>query len=647
METEKIIREIFSLDLKAMELQNQLDNVTSDRKNSIQELVTRDLDEQGYISANTELILSTFAYEVAPSGEIVAWEREGLKVSNREELQYMTNEFVNSYVGYRFSVEQLDQIIDSFEKDNVFTDNVSFNNWLKEKGVEVISAINLNNNEIVDNLTDALNAQYQSTRYASVGAREAAEKELNKRNEAMENIQNRMNDSHPKEEHYKGYAYIKGQSKATIVYANNTDEILTKLRSWNKARPENSQFNVVNIGSLNRDNKYEDFHKYEIVTGKDISSIYLTIPPMDKGKFKETIQQFKANGAKYIPSKKQWYITADMNPAPFKDFLDNGDIQLARDLRPAEDSKEYALSLSKNIEENICTVYFTDGREPIQLFGDQFGVNFSQLNSAAEAVDIVGDFIQKQLQNDSVEINLKELMPGSHLECYVPVFSSDGRVEAVSPLSATINAVTDNSYKLADCSIKEYASGMSKDIVFSKAQAEVLNRALRGHSSEEVFSMMMNSSRTPAMMDVIRAAEQDGLTVQQIQTFSEKGYDAAEMDFHRIGLQNGVTAEKIHAISTADNTSWADKRNLLSMEIRSKEESIGRDFKREGYPINRFTARKINQLNHLTHKTNTTADIADAFCNKTYSSNSKVQELVNDVAKEFQVLEISRNERQV
>lgn len=458
------------------------------------------------------------------------------------------------------------------------------------------------------------------------------------------------------EMHYRGYAYVKGQQKPHMLHANTPEEIVMRLQSWNKARPEDLQFKVVNIGALdNKQNKFVNYHKYEVATGKDISSVYLELPKMAKDEFLKTVDYLKENGVKYLPQQKKWYITADMDTTPFKDFLPDEKIAGAINAQP-EDSKKYSLLLSKDVEANECMVAFNDGREPITLHGDQFGVNFAQFKTPDEVVEIVDDFIKKQMTEVKEEtLDLDKLQPGDKLECYVPEYVEEGYYEVAKmvKMEAVIESIGKNGmYFFSECSLPDYLSGADKFILFSESQANIINRAIETHVAPEVIRVMTNSTLSVGQMDVLCAAAKDGFFVHQVEEhrgisemliahFQDQNGNmlpAPDMDMMRIGLQNGVDKTVIQSICGKE-MSWAEKRQALNGEIRLAENKIGETFKKQGYPINRETARKVIQLNHCTHQKNKLGDIADAYKNQTFKDmNPKAQSLVNDIAKECQVV---------
>ena len=116
---------------------------------------------------------------------------------------------------------------------------------------------------------------------------------------------------------YKGYAYIKGNDKPYVLYGNSQTEIINRLQGYNRARSPELVYRNVNIGRLDAlQEKYTDYHKFEVATGKDITSVYLHLPAMEREDFRLLTAQLKEEGAKYNAVKKSWYITQEQADNP-------------------------------------------------------------------------------------------------------------------------------------------------------------------------------------------------------------------------------------------------------------------------------------------------------------------------------------------
>ena len=116
---------------------------------------------------------------------------------------------------------------------------------------------------------------------------------------------------------YKGFAYIKGNDKPYVLYGNSQTEIITRLQGYNRARSPELVYRNVNIGRLDTlQEKYIDYHKFEVATGKDITSVYLHLPAMEREDFKLLTSQLKEEGARYNAVKKSWYITQEQAGNP-------------------------------------------------------------------------------------------------------------------------------------------------------------------------------------------------------------------------------------------------------------------------------------------------------------------------------------------
>lgn len=120
-----------------------------------------------------------------------------------------------------------------------------------------------------------------------------------------------------------GYAYTKGpDSEKKVVFGRSREEILKLLNKWNENREPDKAYITCSIGEY-QSGKYQDYTKYDIRTGKNITRIYLDIPNgLSKEEFMSTIQYFKENGAQFSPNprKKGWYVFPEQTEK-FLDYL--------------------------------------------------------------------------------------------------------------------------------------------------------------------------------------------------------------------------------------------------------------------------------------------------------------------------------------
>lgn len=113
---------------------------------------------------------------------------------------------------------------------------------------------------------------------------------------------------------YRAFVYSKLETKPHMEYGQNAEEILNNLRRKNIGKPEGLAYETCNIGRYDSEMKtYTDYQKYEINTGKNITSIYLEMPNgLTSQEFRATLNFFKENGARFNSFKKKWYIHEDM-----------------------------------------------------------------------------------------------------------------------------------------------------------------------------------------------------------------------------------------------------------------------------------------------------------------------------------------------
>lgn len=471
---------------------------------------------------------------------------------------------------------------------------------------------------------------------------------------------------------YKGFAYTKGSGKPTVVYGASSEDILAKLKSYNIARMEQDKFMKCNIGSLNAEtSKYGDYHRYEVATGKDISPIYLQIPPLRDNQFRKVIADLDAADAKFNSYKKRWYITPDQDLQKFQaicnqfsdntkdtktsenqvdiddirvpeeteklDFIIEGiEVQYAvkmpnqqtviipesvlhkawsingvkRDMdgffdelnekaveqlqqissdleqiNPEQivDESEYSISTSKDSADNRCTIWFNDGREPINLNGDEHGLHFPTMEA-----DAVADFVSEYFrQQDHPELSMQmEYHKGDWIDCYIPLNTQESSaimrhqplyVEGIRHIVGTVQEVwpefggeTDaKSYEVLDKDGN--VDTIRSDEIYAPDQARVLLRAAGDELTGVQFDLLADRRLSAAQMEEIRFGFKDGLSVEQVALYANPEMTPAEMDLCRIGLTNGLSYKKISdLLKETKELSWTDSRNRLNEVIKAR-----------------------------------------------------------------------------
>lgn len=508
---------------------------------------------------------------------------------------------------------------------------------------------------------------------------------------------------------YKGFAYTKEGNKPTAVYGESRNDILAKLKSYNIARTQKDKFVSCNIGSLNEEtSKYEKYHRYEVATGKDITAIYFSIPPLNRDKFREVTADLKAIGAKFNPKKKEWYITngrveelqtlqtyldslwtnAKANKAAgirmpeektvlpdslldsvrrsvekeyekpdfmiegleiqyavkmqnqqtviipestlnkmwsqeglrgsYDKFLDELNEKALEQLQaqdipdPARiaDESEYIISVGKQ-HENKCTIWFNDGREPIEINGYAHGVFFPGMD-AGEAADFVAGYLKNMEQPDrSIRLEYHE---GDAIDCYVPLrlqnISPDQPIyiENVSHIAGHVRSVE----TLVGTDVKAYeilqedgnVRTIRSDEIYAPDQARVLLRAAADELTGVQFDLLADRNLSAAQMEEIRFGFKDGMSAEKVALYANPNMTPAEMDMCRIGLNSGLDyAEISRLLKETKELSWTDSRNRLNEAIK-----------------NHRVIEETRKAAHEAGLPNQNGDIVDADTNEIYGS---------------------------
>lgn len=126
---------------------------------------------------------------------------------------------------------------------------------------------------------------------------------------------------------YAAVVYVKGKSDVkTRVTGTSPEKIIQLCQKWNTERASDDQLGTAYIKKYNSTTKaYENLGKYDISKGTEIPSsqptIYLELPPLGKQEFGKMVSELKANGAKFNPELKKWYVTQSCDSSKFSKYL--------------------------------------------------------------------------------------------------------------------------------------------------------------------------------------------------------------------------------------------------------------------------------------------------------------------------------------
>ncbi len=109
---------------------------------------------------------------------------------------------------------------------------------------------------------------------------------------------------------YQAIAYFKKTTdKPAFLYGDSPEELIARLQKENQDREEEMQFHSCYIRKFNPETaRYENPARFEVASGKDITPIYLSLPPMGREEFRKTVDQLKKDGAKFNGTKKAFYV---------------------------------------------------------------------------------------------------------------------------------------------------------------------------------------------------------------------------------------------------------------------------------------------------------------------------------------------------
>lgn len=324
------------------------------------------------------------------------------------------------------------------------------------------------------------------------------------------------------EKSYKGIVYVdkNGERKNTeTLYRNSAQDILTTLQERNKNLLKENQYINVYIGELNTEkNMYDNFAKYEIVSGKNITPIYLNIPHIsDRKEFKALAKTLSDNGAKYNKFKNKFYITRDCDLNKFAEFLPVTGYYAEQEAyrQQSRNELDYRIFVGNEMYDNRATIYYNSDEEAIDIYGDDYGVHFPTL-SEGETKEIIERFVLPDLKD-----------------------------------------VKNSNEEMIEYNGKMYSAG----------QYKVIKRALKDLMTNEQIEVFANPGLKNDLMEELRFALKDGLNIDQVIYIKNSCTEQWQMDFMRYGLQHGVPVEKLQPViqDTTFNSmkDWTTKRNEI------------------------------------------------------------------------------------
>lgn len=270
--------------------------------------------------------------------------------------------------------------------------------------------------------------------------------------------------------------------------------------------------------------------------------------------------------------------------------------QIRKDPEAAVQGSEYSISVSKNNEDNRCTIYFNDGREPLDLRGDAFGIHFPTMDA-----QMISDFVEDYMSRlEKPELNLlKEYKVGDQIDCYIPLKTNKLYnpeqpiyVENVEHIIGTIQnvekyrpnvmslehenhaeAYEQMEYVIRDQQGNEYH--INANDIYAPEQAQVLLRAAEDELFPVQYDLLADRNLSAAQMEEIRFGFKDGLTIEQVALYAQPDMKPSEMDICRIGLQNGLGYVEIrNLLRDTKELSWIDSRNKLNEAIKNHKQVI-------------------------------------------------------------------------
>ncbi len=444
---------------------------------------------------------------------------------------------------------------------------------------------------------------------------------------------------------YKGFAYMKNSDRPKVIFGNSKEKMIKMLQEWNKTRTEGFTYDTCSIGSRETaGEKYGNYERFDVRTGRKLEGgrpgmkeeeaarlkaegIRLNLPQgLSREAFRDTIQYFKENGARFLPEEKAWVIREEQKGA-FTEYLEEQAERGPAPLSFLEEAKKSESIYPKPSAE--YTIKLTNG-EQIHLTEEEIlkisGVDSRDKLTAGNVVDSIEKTIESHMQRTETstvqkdqnrEPAAKELEPGEKVKLYVPEYRNmNGFQEicGIKEVSGIIEVVDLDTYKIRN--LQGELEEVKKTEVYDERQAAVMERAVGKEIPPEQLDLIGQPSLSAAQMEQVLNGLQDGLSPYQAAMYANPGIAAWQMDIYRYGMGNGLSFYDLKDIverQAGNPAGWEESRNLTDKMIQAQRNLIIKDLKANKITPEKRLVGKFEKLNGLTGKMNTVKGIMQSL----------------------------------
>lgn len=300
-----------------------------------------------------------------------------------------------------------------------------------------------------------------------------------------------------------------------------------------------------------------------------------------------------------------------------------------------ETDKGYSIVVGKEHQDNSCSIIFHNDNHCEELLGDQFGVNFPTIST--EKIKETIDRYMSQQTNKKINMEIetfvsltvaKTIFTDNETEKTIGYEVKSGIIKQREIVNnQTIFGIEDkNGY---------YFFINEKDI-FSENQIKLIDKAKENLPAEQ-YDLLL-SCKNGVQMNEIYSGFEMGLSTDQVALYAKEEIPSWKMELYKYGMLQGLSYQSIDGVFK-NGLEWDDCRRLVDDKVKSLCSKISHDVIASGFEPNKRIIKGIRELNTLQNKNHTMQDICNAYKEKLYDGKSS--EIINDLAKQFKVQEIS------
>lgn len=367
--------------------------------------------------------------------------------------------------------------------------------------------------------------------------------------------------------------------------------------------------------------------------------VRLNIPRYLKpDEFKNLIQYFKKNGAKYEPEEKAWFVEKSKIEV-FEKYIKTEENEKDTDTQswwtPEKEyyqTEEELQKMDPEAAESMRQFFRDHGcilKDSVWIIpGSVFSVESLDPETSIRGIGKKEEFTNKldQLLREygydkgyAYSMDLAEMISKETLHMPPDPEMEVAEAESLTPLEGKDG--------------KEIS--VAKKEIYDEMQTSIVEKAMSmDQNVRDQIDLIGNPKLSAPQMDQILNGINDGLQPLLVAQYANPKIPAWQMDIYRYGMLNGLGYDQIKVGCLQD---WDSSRNNIDNMIKEQRGHIVSDLKANNYIPEKRLVHKIGRLNGLTGgKFNKVSDIVDSVRSGKISNRYGEASLLKEIGEDLQ-----------